>query len=269
MKQILFSFLFVLLSGNCLFGQFSMDRYHPKELIISKHIDTCNIYSINLDGSLSLEQSITYDVLGNELKNIQNQNGYEYVYVYNEKGLKVKESFIPFGEDPYETDTLIYDENENLIERITFSNNAISRRNTYQYKNGLLYLDTYILKGNVHVETSYTYNESKNIDTVYRIFKGRKDGYYKYTYDQNQYLIGFNSYHSNGGKWLTHEYTVNEKGLRTEFRVINESGSLIQLYRTEYDAEGLILSTERYTSILNSDVSTGDYSKELYNYSSY
>jgi len=266
--KIFVKIVFILQCG-ALFGQFSMDRYHPQGLIVSKHIDTCYIYDANPNGTLDIQQSIIYDSLGRVLENIQTYQGFRYRYVYNQDGLKVSESLIPIGETPVETDTLLYDNAQNLIERITYSRKEIIRRNKFEYVNGNLHLDSYFSAGVKHVETYYVYNQHNKIDSVKRFVRGRSDGYYKYTYDENENLIGFNSYHAGGRAWLSHKYKVNDDGLRIEFHVFNANGSLTQLYLTNYDSDGLIINTERYTGIKDSDIKNSDHSKQTYKYSYY
>lgn len=249
-------------------AQFSLDHYHPKELIAELGIDTCSIFVEEADGSLTIEQSYIYDLLGNEIVNQRDFQEFSFIYHYNEDGVKVAEYFVPFGEDFYERDTLIYNDKGRLVNKITYKNDGTeSKRNEYDYKGDQILEERYILKGNLQTRSIYSYNDEGRVSKIERYFRGTHSEDWIHEYDKSGDLITFKTVSAKGETTLLHKFEYNEKGLRIKHSVYSGGVDLINVILTEYDSKGLIEWEKNISSIENNDETTGEVEKTVYRYS--
>ena len=248
-------------------GQFSLDHYHPVDIIAAEGIDTCSIYVLQSDSSHVIEQSYIYNPKGLEIENRRDYQKFSFIYRYNEEGLQIAQYFVPFGEIFFERDTLIYDKKGRLRQRITYSTDGSeSKRNEYDYKKRLIKEERYILKGKLQTKSLYKYDKKKRVHRIEKYLKGNHWQDWIHEYDDNDNLISFTTVAANGVITLLHEFEYNEKGLRIKHLIYSEGDKLSTQFSTTYDSIGLILFMEAITSIKNNDLATGDYEKTIYKY---
>lgn len=247
-------------------AQFSSDRYHPKEIIKQYSIDTCKIFNVNSDSSQILQQQIVYDIKGNEIANIRNYQKFSYLYFYNENGYKVAQYFVPFGESPFEKDTFIYDQSNNLIKSLTTDrNNRETKRNEYDFTNNILAQERFFIHETLQVTSTYHYDSQQRIKEVDKSIFGNPDGKWVYNYTDN-HLDEFLIIDNEGDTTLLQKHKYNDKNLKTDLEIYNRHGELTQLYKTTYDSKGLIDFEESYVGIRNNDMNNCRYEKAVYKY---
>lgn len=266
MKKLLLVTLTIFLVKS-ISAQFSLDHYHPIEIIKSEGIDTCSIYVLQTDSSYVIEQSYIYDPKGFEIENRRDFQQFSFVYKYNEEGLMTAEYFVPFGEIFFERDTFVYDKNDRLIQRITFSQDGTeSKRNEYDYKESLIKEERYILKGNLQTRSLYEYDKKEKLYKIERYFREKHDEDWVHEYDSNGNLISFITISPNGDTTLLHKFEYDKNGLRIKHTIYNNGNTLSTIFLTTYDSKGLISYMEAITSIKNNDPKTGEYEKTIYKY---
>tara|TARA_B100001057_G_C22618557_1_gene859511 strand:+ start:73 stop:882 length:810 start_codon:yes stop_codon:yes gene_type:complete len=248
-------------------AQFSLDHYSPTKLIADEGIDTCSIFVMSQDSSLTIEQSYIYDALGNEIENRRDFQKFSFLYQYDDKGNKTLEFFIPFGEEYYERDTLLYNRKGRLRKKLTFSRDGTeSKRNEYDYKKNLIKEERYILKGKLQTRSLYSYDKKKRITKIMRYFKGKHNEDWLHEYDENNNLISFTTISANGDTTLVHKFEYNDRGLRTKHSIFTKGSKLSTVFLTEYDTKGLIMTMQAITGIKNNDEATGEIEKTIYKY---
>lgn len=248
-------------------AQFSLDHYHPVKRIAEEGIDTCSVYLLNPDSSLTIEQSYIYDTMGLEIENRRDFQEFSFIYNYNENGDKVAEYFVPFGEDYYERDTLLYDQEGRLIKKITFNRNGTeSKRNEYDYQGNLLKEERYILKGKLQTRSLYSYDNEKQLTKIERFFRGKHNEDWVHEYDNNGNLVSFITISANGDTTLTHKFEYNSAELKVQQSVYLRGMQLNSVFKTTYDSKGLILWMETISGIQNNDPTTGKRKKTIYQY---
>lgn len=259
-----FTFFLLLLATLCQ-AQFSLDHYHPQELIKELKLDSCTIYVQKEDGSLEIEQSYLYDSEGRETANHRYFQNFSFIYEYDAEGKKI--SSLTTNMNDGEKSTLFYNDNGLLEKRVTINQEGEeTTRNIYYYNNEKLTKEEYYLYGNLHVVSIYSYDEGKNQKTEERTFRGNPQGKWVYKYNENGDLLSFTSYEPNEEISVKQEYKYNEEGLEVEFRILTDDDQLSQLYTTTYDEIGLIKYRESWTSIRNGNLETADYEKTVYVY---
>lgn len=264
-KTLLIGLTFLIL--NSVSAQFSLDHYHPIDIIKSEGIDTCSIYVLQTDGSSILEQSYIYDSNGFEIENRRDFQDFSFVYTYDEEGLQTAEYLIPFGEVFFERDTFIYDKKDRLIQRITYSQDGTeSKRNEYDYKKGLIKEERYILKGKLQTKSLYEYAKKRRLYKIERYFRGKHQEDWVHGYDSNGNLTSFITISANGDTTLSHTFEYNEKGLRIKHSVYSKGSKLSTIFFTTYDDKEFISYMEAITGIKNNDPKTGKYEKTIYKY---
>jgi len=175
---------------------------------------------------------------------------------------------VPFGETaPYEKDSLLYDNNGDLIKQITIDNSGNeSRRNEYEYKNHLIVLEKYFLAGNLNVIIKYKYDDKNRLIAQERTFKNDPDGKWLYKYDDNNNIIEFSIITPEGKVSITQKIKYDAYNCMIEMAAYGETGTLDQLYKTQYDKDHLIVQEESFTSIQKGDLKNADYKKTIYKY---
>ncbi len=266
MKKILLIALLVILF-NSTYAQFSLDHYHPVDIIKTEGIDSCSIYVLQPDSSLTIEQSYIYNLKGLEIENKRDFQNFSFIYEYNEEGIKVAQFFVPFGEGYFERDTLIYDKKGRLIQKITYSSDGKeSKRNEYDYKKRLIKEERYILKGKLQTKSLYRYNKKKRIKKIEKYFRGKHQEDWIHEYDSDNNLISFITISTNGDTTLRHNFNYNKSGLRIKHSIYLQGNRLSTIFLTTYDKKGLISYMEAITGIKNNDPKTGEYEKTIYKY---
>lgn len=268
MKKLLLVVIMTIFLVKSISAQFSLDHYHPIEIIKSESIDTCSIFVLQTADSTLIEQSYIYDSKGFEIENRRDYQQFSFFYKYNMKGLKTAEFFVPFGEVFFERDTFVYDKNDRLIKRITYSQDGTeSKRNEYDYKENLIIEERYILEGKLQTRSLYEYNKKGELYKVKQYFKGKHQEDWVHEYDSNGNLISFITISPNGDTTLLHKFEYNEKGLRIKHTIYDNGNILSTIFKTTYDSKSLISYMESITSIKNNDPKTGEYEKTIYKYS--
>ena len=266
MNKIILGIVF-LITFQHVNAQFSLDHYSPFELIAKEGIDTCSIFVLDTDSILTIEQSYMYDMMGMEIENRRDFQKFSFTYQYDESGNKVSEYFVPFGEDYYERDTLLYDKKERLIKKITFNKTGVeSKRNEFDYKGNLLKEERYILKGNLQTKSLYHYNKENRVAKIERFFRGKHNEDWVHEYDLNGNLISFITISANGDTTLLHKFDYNKSGLRIKHSIFSKGKILSNVFITEYNSKGLIVWMEAISEIENNDISTGEVEKTIYKY---
>ncbi len=267
MKKLLLVTLTIFLVKS-ISAQFSLDHYHPIDIIKSEGIDTCTIYVLQSDSSSVIEQSYIFNSKGLEIGNRRDFQQFSFVYKFNEEGLKTAEYLIPFGEMFFERDTFFYDKNDRLIQRITYSQDGTeSKRNEYDYNENLIYEDRYILEGALQLRSLYKYDKKGKLYKIELYFRGVHHEDWVHEYDSNGNLISFITISPKGDTTLLHKFEYNEKGLRIKHTIYDSGNNLSTIFLTTYDSKGLISYMEAITGIKNNDPKTGEYEKTIYKYS--
>lgn len=264
MKNVILC-LFLLCFNRTSFTQFSLDHYHPLALIAEEQIDTCSVFALGVDSVLTIEQSYIYDTMGREIENRRDFQKFSFIYHYNQN--LVSEYFLPFGDEFYERDTLIYDKKGRLIKRITFNKHGIeSKRNEYVYKDTLVKTERYIFKGNLQTESNYQYSSNNRALKIQKFFRGKHNEDWLHIYDLNGNLLSFKTVAVNGDTTLAHQFEYNDDGLQISQAIYIKGKVLNTIFITKYDGKGLISSKETITDIKNNDPSTGAVETKIYKY---
>ena len=250
--------LFVFLV-SITFSQSYSIRYINKEIIKENCIDTCDIYTVNNDSSISLAETVIYDSLGNEIKYIMPKLQITYKYIYDKRGLKVCEFL--FHDDGIKiysiVDTFIYDFKQNLRKKITINNwmplSKIGDKDYVAIKN-----DT--------TQIEYKYQKKNKITMVDKYLNGTFYEKNLYKYNRNDNLIQFNVISAKGDTTINYIYNYNEKNQVISFSCYDKNFKLIQLYKKTYDKSGLTLYWESYTDIIDEDIKQSNYHKAIYKY---
>lgn len=223
-----------VLAISCLANaQYSMDRYHPRQLIAELGVVTTEIYEVHGD-SQKLVTEIHYDELGNEVLFIDQESKFRTEYRYDSVR-KVGQYFGPMEGGYFERDTFIYNENGQLMNNITYDNTGkVSKRMVYEYEGDLLKKEQYILGGKLHVLTEIEYDDKNRRVRNKRTFRGTPTDDEVFVYDEYGNMIEFIMVKPDGSESLHQYHSYNDQNLKTEFKVGN------QLYTTSYREDGLI-----------------------------
>lgn len=247
--------------------QYTMDYYHPKEVIQQLEIDSCKIYDSSPSGINKLSQLFIYDKAGNVVERHLPYKEYVYQFHYNSDHALIRSTEGPFDEPHIERDTFIYTPTKELIQRISFdSDGKESRRYEYSYGDGKMIKEVYFLKGRPHLESKFLYTKDGRLAEETTYFKGYLDRTESYTYDRDQRMIRFEVKYTEEKPGIVQEFIYNDLGLLMEQRISNNRGELSQVYLTNYNPNGLIASKESYTSIKNNNIETAKHKKKVYVY---
>jgi hypothetical protein len=260
--------ILIMLSGASMANaQFTLDHYHPLEIIKKLEIDSCSVYSVTGDSSLTIEQTYVYNTDGKEVEYRRDDQNFSYIYHYNTDGVLVSIWNMPLDRKTWERDTLIYDKKGKLLKSITYTHEGIeSTRNEYKYKKKKLVEERYILYGNLHVKSIYKYDRKRKTKTVSRNFRGQPQGDWLYQLDSEGKILSFSMLNPDGQVLSIQNFKYNSEGLEIEQVILDREGVISQMYTTIYDSRGLIDYTESWTGIENGKLEDATYVKTVYKY---
>ncbi len=188
--------------------------------------------------------TLTYDENGNLTKYPSSENIYEYTY--NEQGYVIKEHRTDLVYDEEMTVEHSYDENGNLVKRVT---TFIRDDNTWVTVDEF----TYDNHGNVVVsleekgssserrtETEYTYDSNGNIlkKVIYFKSSGRIE---ERTYDENGLMTELYEHLEDSNSYLREKYTYDEHGNLSEVVYETNRGTTTKNYTNDYDEYGNLI----------------------------
>lgn len=231
-KNLLLS-LPILALSHLANAQYSMDRYHPRELLAELGVRATEIYEVSEDGK-ELVTEILYDELGNEVLFIDRESKFRTEYRYDSLR-KVAQYFGPTEGGYFERDTFIYNAEGQLIDNITYDNTGkVSKRMVYEYEGDLLKKEKYILGGKLHVLTEVEYDDKNRRVRNKRTFRGKPTDDEVFVYDEQGNMVEFIMVKPDGSESLHQYHSYNEQNQKTEFKVGD------QLHTTSYREDGLI-----------------------------
>ncbi len=221
-------------------AQFTMDFYYPERTFANLGVESCDIYELNSDSTLELEQTYRFNVNGELIENQRDFQGFSLVGKFDANNRKVAEYMIPFGEDFFERDTLIYNKNGELVMRITYAHDGKeSKRNEYDYKNGKLFEERYILDGQVQVKSVFMYDGKLNSTREIRFFRGQHQEDWVRIFNEKGDLIRFITITPKGDTALLNTFTYNQNGDLIEHHIYS-GAEIIHYEKITYKANGLI-----------------------------
>jgi hypothetical protein len=236
MKQLVVFLLFPFFSA----AQFSMDFYYPQKTFGALGVESCSIYEVNLDGSLELEQTYKFNAMGELIENHRDFQGFSLIGKFDANNRKVAEYMIPFGEDFFERDTLIYNKKGELVMKITYSHDGKeSKRNEYDYKNGKLFEERYILDGQLQVKSVFKNDDKTNSTRETRFFRGQHQEDWVRIFNEKGDLIRFITITPKGDTTLLNTFTYNQNGDLIEHHIYS-GAEIIHYEKITYKANGLI-----------------------------
>lgn len=159
---------------------------------------------------------------------------------------------VTFKQGSYQTYTLSYDSNNNLIEQIIKdSNDSLQSKTTYSYdsNNNLSEQINYNSDGLVQSRTTYSYDSNnKLIESKYYNSNGSLRFTATYSYDSNNNLAEQISYNSDGLVQNRVKYIYDSNNNRIELISYNSDGVVQYRSTSSYDSNNNLIETVGYNS---------------------